>query len=68
MVQQALVDVMVGRTTLVIAHRLSTIEAADQIVVLEAGKIVESGVHKDLVEQSGRYAELHAAHCVSQPI
>ena len=48
MVQQALDEVMVGRTTLVIAHRLSTIEAADQIVVLEGGKIVESGVHKEL--------------------
>ena len=68
MVQQALDEVMVGRTTLVIAHRLSTIEAADQIVVLEGGKIVESGVHKDLLEQSGRYAELHAAQFREQDV
>ena len=68
MVQQALDEVMVGRTTLVIAHRLSTIEAADQIVVLEGGKIVESGVHKELLEQSGRYAELHAAQFRDQDV
>ena len=68
MVQQALDEVMVGRTTLVIAHRLSTIEAADQIVVLEGGKIVESGVHRELLEQSGRYAELHAAQFRDQDV
>ena len=48
-----------GRTTFVIAHRLSTIESADQILVLEAGEIVERGTHHELMTLSGRYRELH---------
>jgi ABC-type multidrug transport system fused ATPase/permease subunit len=48
-----------GRTTFVIAHRLSTIESADQILVLEAGAIVERGTHHDLMALGGRYRELH---------
>jgi ABC-type multidrug transport system fused ATPase/permease subunit len=48
-----------GRTTFVIAHRLSTIESADQILVLEAGAIVERGTHHDLMSLGGRYRELH---------
>ena len=49
---------MDGRTVLVIAHRLSTIRKADRIVLLEKGKIVESGTHKELVESGGSYAKL----------
>jgi ABC-type multidrug transport system ATPase subunit len=48
-----------GRTTFVIAHRLSTIESADQILVLEAGVIVERGTHPQLMALGGRYRELH---------
>ena len=48
-----------GRTTFVIAHRLSTIESADQILVMEAGKIVERGTHQELMALAGRYRELH---------
>jgi ABC-type multidrug transport system fused ATPase/permease subunit len=48
-----------GRTTFVIAHRLSTIESADQILVLEAGEVVERGTHNDLMALGGRYRELH---------
>ncbi len=59
MVQTALDTLMEGRTTLVIAHRLSTIEHADRIVVLDAGRIVEMGTHRDLVDGSGAYARLH---------
>jgi ABC-type multidrug transport system fused ATPase/permease subunit len=48
-----------GRTTLVIAHRLSTIRQADQILVLEKGKIVERGRHEELIEKQGRYYQLY---------
>ncbi len=50
---------MQGRTTFVIAHRLSTIRRADQILVVEAGHIVERGKHEDLLAQRGRYWELY---------
>ncbi|GAA1998227.1 ABC transporter ATP-binding protein [Nakamurella flavida] len=58
-VQQALTTALVGRTSLVIAHRLSTIRAADQILVVDGGRIVESGRHEDLITRGGAYAELY---------
>ena len=58
-VQAALETLMQGRTTLVIAHRLSTIENADRIVVLQKGRIVEIGSHRELLEKGGVYAQLH---------
>ncbi|HEX8954639.1 MAG TPA: lipid A export permease/ATP-binding protein MsbA [Burkholderiaceae bacterium] len=59
MVQNALDELMQGRTTLVIAHRLSTIERADRIVVLVHGKIVEIGSHAELLAKGGAYASLY---------
>jgi ATP-binding cassette, subfamily B, bacterial MsbA len=58
-VQQELAVLMKGRTTLVIAHRLSTIENADRIIVLDRGRIVETGKHGELLARGGLYASLH---------
>ncbi|MGE3257608.1 ABC transporter ATP-binding protein, partial [Pseudonocardia sp.] len=58
-VQEALAEALDGRTAVVIAHRLSTIRAADQILVVEDGRIVERGRHAELLAAGGRYAELH---------
>jgi subfamily B ATP-binding cassette protein MsbA len=59
LVQAALDDLMVGRTTICIAHRLSTIQQADTIVVMDEGRIVEHGTHKELLERNGAYRRLH---------
>ncbi|HWO59943.1 MAG TPA: ATP-binding cassette domain-containing protein, partial [Umezawaea sp.] len=58
-VQEALGEALVGRTSVVIAHRLSTVRAADQILVVEDGRIVERGTHASLMAAGGRYEELH---------
>lgn len=59
LIQQALERVMQGRTSLVIAHRLSTILSADQILVMDEGRLVEQGQHADLLAQNGTYAQLY---------
>ena len=58
-VQRALATALKGRTSIVIAHRLSTVREADQILVVEAGRVVERGRHEELLERSGLYAELY---------
>jgi ATP-binding cassette subfamily B protein len=58
-IQKALASALKGRTSLVIAHRLSTVQNADQILVIDGGKIVESGSHKQLIKRSGLYSELY---------
>jgi ATP-binding cassette subfamily B protein len=59
-VQRALATALQGRTSLVIAHRLSTIRAADEILVVDGGRVVERGTHHELLAAGGQYAELHA--------
>jgi ATP-binding cassette subfamily B protein len=65
-VQRALSKALAGRTSLVIAHRLSTIREADQILVVDDGRVVESGRHDDLLARSGLYAELYRTQFASQ--
>lgn len=59
LIQASLKELMKGRTTFVIAHRLSTIRQADQILVVEQGRIVEHGQHEELIERQGRYYQLY---------
>ncbi|MFF7450251.1 MULTISPECIES: ABC transporter transmembrane domain-containing protein [unclassified Streptomyces] len=66
-VQEALTEALEGRTAVVIAHRLSTVRAADQILVVEAGQIVERGTHEELLAAAGRYAELYRTQFEERP-
>ena len=59
LIQDALEHLMEGRTAVVIAHRLSTVKAADKILVIDEGRLVESGTHAELLEEGGLYATLH---------
>ncbi|GAA1423166.1 ABC transporter ATP-binding protein [Streptomyces thermospinosisporus] len=66
-VQEALTEALQGRTALVIAHRLSTVTAADLILVVEDGRVVERGTHTELLAAGGRYAELYRTQFARQP-
>jgi ATP-binding cassette subfamily B protein len=73
-IQAELDRIQVGRTTLVIAHRLSTVMGADQILVMDDGRIVERGTHAQLLAEEGRYAHMwrlqlqEPAHSGAQPV
>ena len=58
LVQKALDEAMTGRTTLVVAHRLSTVRDADLVIVIDHGRIVESGTHAELMDGAGHYARI----------
>lgn len=66
LIQDALKRVMAGRTSIVIAHRLSTILAADQILVFNRGRIVEKGIHPELISRKGLYSSLYEKQFLNQ--
>ncbi len=68
LVQQALAEALAGRTSVVIAHRLSTIRAADEILVIDDGRIVERGPHERLLAAGGLYAELYETQYGGAPV
>ena len=68
LVQEALERLAEGRTTIAIAHRLSTVRDADQIVVLDGGRVAEIGTHDELLAAGGRYAALLARDAEGAPV
>ena len=67
LVQEALERLMKGRTTFVVAHRLTTIQGADRILVLDRGRIVESGTHGELIARQGLYQYLYSVRLAETP-
>ncbi|MEE8128284.1 MAG: ABC subfamily B transporter ATP-binding protein, partial [Nitrospinaceae bacterium] len=68
LIQDALENLMQGRTTLIIAHRLSTVHNADRIIVLDQGRVVETGNHKELMANEGLYYKLYTLRAFEDPV
>ncbi len=68
LIQRATEKITEGRTSIIIAHRLATIKKADKIIVMDAGKIVESGTHKELLKKGGYYRNLYEAQFLSEEV
>mgnify|MGYP000406851484 CR=1 FL=1 len=68
LIQRATEKITEGRTSIIIAHRLATIKKADKILVMDAGKIVESGTHKELLKKGGYYSSLYEAQFLAEEV
>lgn len=68
LIQRATEKITEGRTSIIIAHRLATIKKADKIIVMDAGQIVESGTHKQLLEKGGYYSKLYEAQFLAEEV
>jgi len=68
LVQEALEVLMTNRTSLVIAHRLATVRRADRILVMDKGRVVETGTHRELIARDGLYARFHALQMQDAPV
>ena len=68
LIQQATDKITEGRTSIIIAHRLATIKKADKIIVMDAGKIIEIGTHKELLEKGGYYNDLYNAQFLAEEV
>jgi subfamily B ATP-binding cassette protein MsbA len=67
-IQDAIERLLVGRTVFVVAHRLSTVQQADQILVMEGGRVIERGTHASLLAESGRYRQLYELQFEEDPV
>ncbi|WP_282161250.1 ABC transporter ATP-binding protein [Ulvibacterium marinum] len=68
LIQQATEKITEGRTSIIIAHRLATVKKADKILVMDAGRIVETGTHKELLERGGYYSKLYEAQFLAEEV
>ncbi len=68
LIQQATAKITEGRTSIIIAHRLATVKKADKILVMDAGKIVETGTHKELLKKGGYYSKLYEAQFMAEEV